>query len=102
MVKALLNNFEKYRIEIVLCENFNLEMSDELKSEMQKMEYLKKCIGMLPKQEAEIIQKLYFEHLSVRTVAEEYGYSKSGMQYKRDKAIEKLTELFERVMKIAH
>lgn len=102
MVKELLINYEKLRTEIALCENFNMEMSCELKNEVRAMDCLKKCIDMLPDQEADMIKRLYFEHQSVRAVAEAYGYSKSGIQYKRDKAIEKLSALVERAMKMIH
>ncbi len=96
MVKELLKKYEEYRTEIAICKRFRHELSGELQRISKAMDCLNKCIALLGNEEAEIIRKMYFEHESIKMVADKYGYTKSGMQYKRDKIVMKLTYLYER------
>ncbi len=96
MVKELLKKYEEYRTEIAICKRFRHELSDELQRISKAMDCLNKCIALLGNEEADIIRQIYFEHESIKTVADKYGYTKSGMQYKRDKIVMKLTYLYER------
>ena len=99
MVKDLLVNYKDYETEIEIFKSFEHEMSVELAGKSKEMECLNKCIALLEDEEADIIKMLYFKHDSIKTVADKYGYTKSGMQYKRNKIVTKLSALFERASK---
>lgn len=96
MVKKLLEKYEDYRIEIAIYLSFHQELSPDMQQIRKKLDCLNKCIDLLDKEEADIIRRLFFKHESIKKVADVYGYSKSGMQYKRDKTVRKLSRLYEK------
>ena len=57
------------------------------------IEQLRKAIRSLTDEEREIIQKIYFEEQSLRSVASDRNISHPALMKKRDKILKKLKEI---------
>lgn len=57
---------------------------------------LPEALKILSDDEREIIQKLYFEHISERVLAADYGVARMTLCYRRDKVLKKLKNFFEK------
>lgn len=53
-------------------------------------EKLRQCLALLPEQERELIQALYFEGLTEREYAQRIGISQKGINKRRHKIMDKL------------
>lgn len=53
-------------------------------------EELHQCLAILPKQDAELIQALYFDRLTEREYAQQIGMSQKGVNKRRQKILDKL------------
>jgi len=58
-----------------------------------------KAMDKLDYADMELINELYFNHTSIHKLASRYGITRSAVRYRRDKALARLKEIFEKEMK---
>ncbi len=61
---------------------------------------LHRCINALPPQEQALIRAIYYEGKTERDYADEIGLSKSGVNYRRVKALTKLRVMLKNIFEI--
>jgi len=88
MVKELLKNYKINKARIAVSNK------NDVASLLEKMVFLDKCIDTLDKEAKYIITNIYIKGVSLKNTGDKYGYSKAGVQYKRDRAIKILEMLF--------
>ena len=90
MVKELLKDYKVNKARIAVANKDDKKISKLIR----KIKFLDKCIETLDVETKEIIEDLYIQEVSLRKACVKFGYSKSGIAYKRDKTIELLEILF--------
>lgn len=87
MVKELLKNYKLNKTKIKMG-----TADSELK---KKMEFLDKCISSIDDLEREIIVGYYINGKSLTEVGKRFGYVKSSISTKRDRAVQMIEILFQ-------
>ena len=87
MVKELLKNYKLNKTKIKMG-----TADSELK---KKMEFLDKCISSIDDLEREIIVGYYINGKSLTEVGKRFGYVKSAISTKRDRAVQMIEILFQ-------
>ncbi len=95
VVKELLKN---YKLNIAKIKLAKMEARDTTKLETE-MERLDNCISLIDNDDKEIIVDTYIKGMSLGRVSKKYGYTKSGVQYRRDKAINIIELLYSEAKK---
>lgn len=90
MVKDLLKNYKLNKARVAVADKDDvkaIELAD-------KMDHLAKCISALDDEARELINDIYIKGMSLSKVGHKYGFSKAGIQYRRNRAIEALEMIF--------
>lgn len=72
-----------------------LEVVVQLEQIERRLRRLEHCVEQLPKEQAQIIQGLYFEGKGQKVLVEELHLSESTIQRYRERALEALTEMYQ-------
>ncbi|MCD7751053.1 MAG: hypothetical protein LUI10_04845 [Lachnospiraceae bacterium] len=60
-----------------------------------RIEQLNEALTWLPAEEAAVIRGLFYEHLTIETIAQQTGIASSTLRYRRDNALDRLKWLME-------
>jgi len=90
LVKELLDNYRTNKAKITVMDR----TADIIMLEKQ-MDYLDACVKTLDADEQQLFREIYVVGNALRKVGRKYGYSKTGIIYRRDRIIAKLDILFD-------
>jgi len=90
MVKELLKNYKLNKARIAVGSKDDVELIGLI----DKLNFLDKCIDTLDDEAMELINIIYIQGVSLRKAGIKLGYCKTGLAYKRDRAIALLDMLF--------
>jgi RNA polymerase sigma factor (sigma-70 family) len=64
------------------------------KSDTEQVRQLRNCLYLLPEEDQNILQKYFFDRMTMQEMADMYGYTKETARNKINKAVAKLRERF--------
>lgn len=90
IVKRLIKNYKVNKMRIAVGNYDDMEVVELA----DKVEFLEKCIGNLDDEDKTLMSDVVLKGLSLKKAGEKYGFSKTGLQYRRDRAMKLLEIMF--------